>query len=47
MYINPFWAGVLFTIVAEMAVLAIIGFMMMKSDEEEVNGKTRTDRKRD
>lgn len=47
MYIHPFWAGILLTIIVEMVVIAIAGFVMMKRDEEEVNGKTRTDSKRD
>ena len=39
MYIHPFWAGILLTIIVEMVVISIVGFVMMKKDEREADEK--------
>ena len=40
MYINPFWAGVIATIFAELLTMFVIG--MFVKDKEEENGKDQT-----
>ena len=45
MWIDPFWFGVMITIVIEMVVIAVAGFVMMRREERE-NGKAQSNGRR-
>ena len=40
MYINPFWAGVIATVLAELLTMFVFG--LFAKDKEEENGKDQT-----